>query len=84
MPEARDTRQPFQVVAKGSTSGEPFTLSLDVALVTTGDRALTVVNGGLGGASAVITRQAVRVGAERLPTVLAGGTPPASPHGLFD
>jgi hypothetical protein len=78
------TRQALSVVAKGTTEGVPFTVSLDVALVTSGDSALTVVNGGVTDASHVITEFAVRLGALRLATVLAGGTPPDQPEGLLD
>ncbi|MDN3027042.1 hypothetical protein [Streptomyces sp. S.PB5] len=84
VPKTGGTRQALQVVARGTTNGVPFTLSLDVALVTSESSAISVINGGLGGASAVATEQAVRLGGERLATVLAGGTPPASPDGLFD
>ncbi|MFE6895164.1 hypothetical protein [Streptomyces sp. NPDC057694] len=77
VPAAGDSRQALLVTVKGSTDGVPFTLSLNVALVTVDDSAITLVNGGLTGASTVTTRQAVRLGGERLKTVMNGGTLPA-------
>ncbi|POX64618.1 hypothetical protein C3492_04665 [Streptomyces sp. Ru62] len=84
VPEGDGTRQALSVVAKGTTEGVPFTMSLDVALMASGDSAVTVVNGGLADASHLTTKLAVRLGAPRLTTVLAGGTPPAQPTGLLD
>lgn len=84
VPEGDGTRQALSVVAKGTTEGVPFTLSLDVALMTSGDSAVTVVNGGLADASHLTTGLAVRLGTPRLTTVLAGGTPPPQPAGLLD
>ncbi|MFF0465338.1 hypothetical protein [Streptomyces mexicanus] len=84
VPKGEGTRHALSVVAKGSTEGVPFTLSLDVALMTSGDSAITVVNGGLAEASHLTTGLAVRLGVPRLATVLAGGTPPAQPTGLLD
>ncbi|MFF4692572.1 hypothetical protein [Streptomyces sp. NPDC001307] len=84
VPRSEGTRQALSVVAKGTTKGVPFTVSLDVALVTSGDSAVSVLNGGLADASHLTTGLAVRLGAPRLATVLAGGTPPAQPAGLLD
>ncbi|MFF0225847.1 hypothetical protein [Streptomyces sp. NPDC004629] len=85
VPKAGDMRQALLVVVKGRTDGVPFTLSLNVAFVTAGtSSAITLINGGLGGASADSTAQAVRLGAQRLATVLAGGTPPVWPQGQQD
>ncbi|GLX49203.1 hypothetical protein Shyhy01_21530 [Streptomyces hygroscopicus subsp. hygroscopicus] len=84
VPEGDGTRQALSVVAKGTTEGVPFTMSLDVALMTSGDSAISLVNGGLADASHLTTGLAVRLGAPRLTTVLAGGTPPPQPAGLLD
>jgi hypothetical protein len=84
LPKGAGTRQALLVVAKGTTQGVPFTMSLDVALVTSGTSAITVVNGGLANVSRHTTQLAVRLGAPRLTTVQTGGTPPAQPTGLFD
>ncbi|MFI1794751.1 hypothetical protein ACH40D_41105 [Streptomyces olivaceoviridis] len=84
VPEGDGTRQALSVVAKGTAQGMPFTVSVDVALVTSGDSAITVINGGLADASHVTTGLAVRLGAPRLTAVLAGGTPPPQPTGPLD
>lgn len=84
VPEGDGVRQALSVVAKGTTEGMPFTVSVDVALVTSGNSAVTVINGGLADASHVTTELAVRLGAPRLTTALAGGTPPAQPTGPLD
>jgi hypothetical protein len=42
------------------------------------------VNVGLNGVETGTTTQAIRLGAQRLTTVLAGRTPPAQPEGLLD
>jgi len=84
LPEGDGTRQALLVVAKGTTEGVPFTVSLDVALATSGTSAITVINGGLDDVSRITTQLAVRLGTPRLTTVQTGGTPPAQPTGLFD
>ncbi len=84
VPEGDGSRQALSVVAKGTAEGVPFTVSVDVALVTSGNSATTVINGGLADASHVTTGLAVRLGAPRLTTALAGGTPPPQPTGPLD
>jgi hypothetical protein len=84
LPVAGDSRQALLVNVEGSTGGVPFALSLDVALVTVGNSAVTIVNGGLTGTSEATTRQAVRLGGTRLKTVLSGGTPLMWPQGNQD
>jgi hypothetical protein len=57
-------------------------LTLDFAAVRVGDRAVSLTNGGLGGAAQDSTQQAVQVGTQRLQDVLAGRpltTVPAEP-----
>ncbi|MFF3499332.1 hypothetical protein [Streptomyces sp. NPDC003247] len=79
LPESGDARQAVTVTVKGTTGGDPVTLTLDVAAVRVGADAITVTNGGLDGADHDSTRTAVEQGASRLKDVLAGRSPKATP-----
>lgn len=82
LPETGDARQGLTVTVKGTSSGDPVTLTLDVAAVQIGANAITVTNGGLDGAKHDSTSTAVEQGTERLQEVLAGGTPQPTPSGI--
>ncbi|MEU9284497.1 hypothetical protein AB0D57_07120 [Streptomyces sp. NPDC048275] len=60
-------------------SGEGWTLTLDFAAVRVGDRAVSLTNGGLGGAAEDSTQQAVQIGTQRLQDILAGKPPTEAP-----
>jgi hypothetical protein len=83
LPNEGDARQGLTVTVKGTTDGDPVTLTLDVAAVRVGTDAITVTNGGLDGADHDSTDTAVQQGTQRLKNVLAGRTPKAQP-GQFD
>ncbi|MGA5281007.1 hypothetical protein ACPCSK_11350 [Streptomyces griseoincarnatus] len=82
LPQAGDDRQGLTVTVKGESSGDPVTLSLDVAAVQMGANAITVTNGGLDGADHDTTSAAVEQGTQRLQEVLAGRTPSPTPSGI--
>lgn len=82
LPEEGDARQGMTVTVKGDSGGESVTLTLDVAVVQIGADAITVTNGGLGGAGHDATKAAVQQGTQRLKDVLAGGTPTPTPSGI--
>ncbi|MEV5088146.1 hypothetical protein AB0N18_09425 [Streptomyces griseoincarnatus] len=82
LPQAGDDRQGLTVTVKGESSGDPVTLSLDVAAVQMGANAITVTNGGLDGADHDTTSAAVKQGTQRLQEVLAGRTPSPTPSGI--
>nr|WP_095534682.1 hypothetical protein [Streptomyces prasinopilosus] len=82
LPEEGDARQGLTVTVKGTSGGDPVTLTLDVAAVRIGTDAITVTNGGLGGADHSATEAAVGQGAPRLEEVLAGRTPQSTPTGV--
>ncbi|MDT0403384.1 hypothetical protein [Streptomyces edwardsiae] len=82
LPEEGDARQGMTVTVKGDSGGESVTLTLDVAVVRIGADAITVTNGGLGGAGHDATKAAVQQGTQRLKDVLAGGTPTPTPSGI--
>jgi hypothetical protein len=63
----------------GDTSGGGSVLTLDFAAVRVGDRAVSLTNGGLGGAAQDSTQQAVQLGTQRLQNVLAGRPPTTAP-----
>ncbi|MFF8970761.1 hypothetical protein [Streptomyces sp. NPDC014995] len=82
LPKEGDARQGLTVTVKGTTAGDPVTLTLDVAAVRVGTTAITVTNGGLAGADHDSTGTAVQQGTQRLKDVLAGRTPKAQPGQL--
>ncbi|MER6110573.1 hypothetical protein [Streptomyces hirsutus] len=82
LPEEGEARQGLTVTVKGTSSGDPVTLTLDVAAVRIGTDAITVTNGGLDGANHDTTEAAVGQGTPRLEEVLAGRTPQATPTGV--
>ncbi|WP_405880887.1 hypothetical protein OG762_21275 [Streptomyces sp. NBC_01136] len=63
----------------GNGSDSASTLTLDFAAVRVGDRAVSLTNGGLGGAAEDSTQQAVQRGTQRLQDVLAGRPPTEHP-----
>lgn len=79
LPKEGDARQGLTVTVKGTADGSPVTLTLDVAAVRVGTDAITVTNGGLGGADHDSTDQAVKEGTRRLKDVQAGRTPAEQP-----
>lgn len=82
LPAEGDARQGLTVTVKGTSGGDPVTLTLDVAAVQVGADAITVTNGGLGGANHATTEAAVGQGTPRLEQVLAGRTPQSTPTGV--
>ncbi|WP_081238249.1 hypothetical protein [Streptomyces viridosporus] len=82
LPEEGDDRQGLTVTVKGTSGGDPVTLTLDVAAVRIGANAITVTNGGLDGADHDTTKAAVEQGTPRLEDVLAGRTPQPTPSGV--
>ncbi|WP_030229481.1 hypothetical protein [Streptomyces sp. NRRL WC-3626] len=82
LPDEGDARQGMTVTVKGDSGGESVTLTLDVAVVRIGADAITVTNGGLGGAGHDATKAAAQQGTQRLKDVLAGGTPTPTPSGI--
>jgi hypothetical protein len=89
LPGVGDAREGLRLTMSGASSGDsgdgsgaaPM-LTLDFAAVRVGDRAVSLTNGGLGGAAQDSTQQAVQVGTQRLQDVLAGRpltTVPAEP-----
>ncbi|MFJ4624051.1 hypothetical protein [Streptomyces sp. NPDC088812] len=82
LPDSGDARQGVTVTVKGTTGGDPVTLTLDVAAVRVGTDAITVTNGGLDGADHDSTKAAVGQGTSRLEDVLAGRSPKATPSGM--
>lgn len=82
LPAEGDARQGLTVTVKGTSGGDPVTLTLDVAAVQVGADAITVTNGGLGGANHAATEAAVGQGTPRLEQVLAGRTPQSTPTGV--
>ncbi|MFI1418110.1 hypothetical protein ACH4VX_08955 [Streptomyces sp. NPDC020731] len=82
LPEEGDARQGLTVTASGMSGNEPVTLTLDVAAVQIGANAITVTNGGTGGADHDATSAAVEQGTQRLQEVLAGRTPQPTPSGV--
>ncbi|RSS18995.1 hypothetical protein [Streptomyces sp. WAC08401] len=81
-PEVGDARQGLHVTVRGDADGGPATLSLMVTAVRVGDSAVTVTGGGLDGDQKDSVEQATQAGAERLRTVLDGGTPSPQPTDL--
>ena len=79
LPKAGDARQGLTMTMTGTSDGDPVTLTLDVAAVRVGTDAITVTNGGLGGADHDSTKTAVQQGTDRLKDVQAGRTPAAEP-----
>jgi hypothetical protein len=79
LPGVGDAREGLRLTMSGASSGDsgdgsgaaPM-LTLDFAAVRVGDRAVSLTNGGLGGAAQDSTQQAVQVGTQRLQDVLAG------------
>ncbi|MEU9368945.1 hypothetical protein AB0D78_37935 [Streptomyces avermitilis] len=84
LPDAGDDRQGLQMTTTGALEGTPFTLTMDIAAVRVGDNAVSLTNGGLGGADSDSTNQAVQLGTQRLTDVLAGKTPAEQPPGQQD
>ncbi|WP_406122748.1 hypothetical protein OHQ89_11620 [Streptomyces canus] len=79
LPKEGDARQGLQVTVRGTSGGEPTTLTLDVAALRVGTNAITFTNGGLDGADDNTTEQAAKLGTARLEDVQAGRTPSADP-----
>ncbi|UNR60621.1 hypothetical protein IPZ55_07940 [Streptomyces sp. A10(2020)] len=79
LPKVGEARQGLSVRVKGDSDGQPVTLNLDIAAVRMGTDAFTVTNGGLDGADAPTTKNAVQQGAHRLQEVQAGRTPAPTP-----
>ncbi|WP_328779633.1 hypothetical protein OHT68_10620 [Streptomyces canus] len=79
LPKEGDARQGLQVTVRGTSGGEPTTLTLDVAALRVGTDAITFTNGGLDGADDDTTEQAAKLGTARLEDVQAGRTPSADP-----
>ncbi|MEU9323072.1 hypothetical protein AB0D91_04530 [Streptomyces canus] len=79
LPKKGDARQGLQVTVRGTSGGEPTTLTLDVAALRVGTDAITFTNGGLDGADDDTTEQAAKLGTARLEDVQAGRTPSADP-----
>ncbi|WP_043671280.1 hypothetical protein [Streptomyces xylophagus] len=82
VPSVGDARQGLQVTVTGTSSSQPTTLTLQLAVVRVGTDAITVTSGGLDGTETDTTKAAVQQGASRLKDVLAGRTPPAQPGNL--
>ncbi|MGV9944352.1 hypothetical protein [Streptomyces sp. NPDC003401] len=82
LPDEGDARQGLTVTMKGTSNGDPVTLTLDVAVVRVGNDAITITNGGLDGADKDTTKAAVEQGTKRLEEVLAGRTPTPTPSNL--
>ncbi|MFJ9714671.1 hypothetical protein ACIRPQ_01780 [Streptomyces sp. NPDC101213] len=82
LPKEGDARQGLTVTVKGTSNGDPVTLTLDVAVVRVGNDAITITNGGLDGADEDTTKTAVEQGTKRLKEVLAGRTPTPTPSNL--
>ncbi|MFJ4691154.1 hypothetical protein [Streptomyces sp. NPDC088766] len=82
LPKEGDARQGLTVTVKGTSNGDPVTLTLDVAVVRVGNDAITITNGGLDGADEDTTKAAVEQGTKRLKEVLAGRTPTPTPSML--
>ncbi|MFK4102099.1 hypothetical protein ACI2L1_18870 [Streptomyces sp. NPDC019531] len=79
LPKEGDARQGLRVTVRGTSGGEPTTLTLDVAALRVGTDAITITNGGLDGADSDSTERAAKLGTERLKDVRAGRTPAADP-----
>ncbi|MGQ4364014.1 hypothetical protein [Streptomyces sp. SAS_272] len=79
LPKSGDAREGITVTVKGTSGGSPVTLTVDVAAVRVGDDAITVTNGGYGGADHDSTKDAVSHGATRLKDVREGRTPAPEP-----
>ena len=79
LPKVGDARQGLTMTMTGTSDGDPVTLTLDVAAVRVGADAITVTNGGRGGADHDSTKTAVQQGTDRLKDVQAGRTPAAEP-----
>ncbi|MPY34007.1 hypothetical protein FNH09_23000 [Streptomyces adustus] len=79
LPKAGDARQGLTVSVKGTSNGEPVTLTLDVAASQVGPNAVTVTNGGTEGVSHDSTANAITFGTQHLKDVLAGKTPAPAP-----
>ncbi|MFI6335995.1 hypothetical protein [Streptomyces sp. NPDC050535] len=81
LPGVGDAREGLRmtVSAEGDLYGETPTLTLDFAAVRVGDRAVTLTNGGLGGAEKDFTAQAVQLGTQRLHDVLTDRPPATRP-----
>lgn len=83
LPAVGDAREGLRMTMSGASDTDDGsystpTLTLDFAAVRVGDRAISLTNGGLGGAAGDSTRQAVQLGTQRLQDVLAG-RPPTDP-----
>ncbi|MET7350270.1 hypothetical protein [Streptomyces mirabilis] len=84
LPGVGDAREGLRLTMSGASptdaaSGAAPMLTLDFAAVRVGDRAVSLTNGGLGGAAQDSTQQAVQVGTQRLQDVLAGRPPTTEP-----
>ncbi|MFC9844063.1 hypothetical protein ACFWFF_39300 [Streptomyces sp. NPDC060223] len=81
LPGVGDAREGLRMTMSGEDDqyGETPTLTLDFAAVRVGDRAVSLTNGGLGGAEEDFTNQAVELGTQRLQDVLAKKSPAPRP-----
>ncbi|WEB39505.1 hypothetical protein MOV08_09630 [Streptomyces yunnanensis] len=75
LPKAGDDRFGVRMSMVTTVQGLKTTLALEAAAARIGPNAVSVTNGGLGGAGHADTRQAIQSGAQRLQKVLAGQTP---------
>ncbi|MFC5212739.1 hypothetical protein [Streptomyces coerulescens] len=79
LPNEGDDRVGLRITMKGTSDGEPTTLTEDVAAVRVGTDAITVTAGGLDGGQQDSVNQAVTLGTQRLKDVLEGKSPAATP-----
>ncbi|MER5376606.1 hypothetical protein [Streptomyces sp. NPDC002553] len=82
VPKVGDDVKALTMTMKGTSDGDPVTLTLDVAVVRIGADAITVTNGGLAGVDHDSTVAAVQQGTPRLQDVLAGRSPQSTPSGI--
>ncbi|MEV5352149.1 hypothetical protein ACIPM2_04840 [Streptomyces sp. NPDC086081] len=67
LPAAGDARQALRITLSGETEeGELTYLTVDIAGVRVGEEAIVVTHGGLDEVDAEVTRETVRIGAQRL------------------
>ncbi|MEU5317312.1 hypothetical protein AB0G67_11365 [Streptomyces sp. NPDC021056] len=71
LPEEGDAREGLRVTVRGTSGGNPATLTLDVAAVRVGTDAITVTAGGLDGVEDDTVKDAVSAGTKRLDDVLS-------------
>ncbi|MFE9765353.1 hypothetical protein ACFYPC_12620 [Streptomyces sp. NPDC005808] len=81
LPGVGDAREGLRMTMSGESDpyGETPTLTLDFAAARVGDRAVSLTNGGLGGAEEDFTNRAIELGTQRLQDVLAKKSPAPRP-----